>query len=233
MGNSNLFFNAYIQADLFGKTIFLTLFILSIVTWVIIIHKSKIIRKTRRLMIISNTIFNKQQNNPLTSLNIPQTKRNILNSIHSLIRKYTINILNKNCSQTSHNHLSKADIDFIDLNCSSHISQEIALLDKNLFILSIITSLAPFLGLLGTVWGILITFSGLQTYGFSQDSSVILSGLSTALTTTVLGLLIAIPALIGYSCLKHVIKDIEKESERFSTILLTIIEMQYRKTDLS
>jgi biopolymer transport protein TolQ len=92
--------------------------------------------------------------------------------------------------------------------------------------------LAPFLGLLGTVWGILTTFSELQVQGSSSSHQMVLGGLSLALATTVFGLIDAIPALIGYNYLKNTIRDFQTEMEKFASELLASIEMQYRKVDL-
>ena len=94
-------------------------------------------------------------------------------------------------------------------------------------------ALAPFLGLLGTVWGMLVTFSGLKSHAVSMANAAVLSGLSTALATTVLGLLIAIPALIAYGYLRNAVLEINRDMENFSQVLLTTIEMQYRKVDVS
>ena len=98
--------------------------------------------------------------------------------------------------------------------------------------LSTIVTLAPFLGLLGTVWGILVAFNELQGGASLGSSTALLGGLSTALTTTVLGLLIAIPALIGYNYLKNAIRSYEKEMEDFGGYLTAQVELQYRQVDL-
>ena len=84
----------------------------------------------------------------------------------------------------------------------------------------------------GTVWGILITFSELQKGGSISSNAVVLGGLSTALTTTVLGLLIAIPALIAYNYLRNVNKEFYTEMHDFSHLLLSTIVLQYRKVDV-
>lgn len=60
---------------------------------------------------------------------------------------------------------------------------------------------------------------------------MVLSGLSLALATTVLGLIDAIPALIGYNYLKNSIRDFAMEMEGFSNDLLTSVELEYRKMD--
>lgn len=92
------------------------------------------------------------------------------------------------------------------------IKKEVRGVREYLFLLSTIVSLAPFLGLLGTVWGILITFAHMPG---TRDSDAILGGLSLALTTTVLGLINAIPALIGHNYFKDASKKMEEEFLEF------------------
>ena len=99
-------------------------------------------------------------------------------------------------------YLSKGDIDLIESGIDGIILEQSKYLEKNLFILSTIITLAPFLGLLGTVWGILITFSNLHA-GISSVNTAVLWGISMALATTVFGLVVAIPALIAYNYLKN------------------------------
>ena len=96
--------------------------------------------------------------------------------------------------------LSSADLELIATQTAAAASAQGKTLDKNLFILSTVVTLGPFLGLLGTVWGILLTFSQLS-HGFSTSNTTMLTGLSMALATTVIGLVIAIPALVGYNFL--------------------------------
>ena len=73
----------------------------------------------------------------------------------------------------------------------------IAPFDKNLWFLSMVAGVAPFIGLFGTVWGVMDSFAAI---GLNQSVSigVIAPGLATALGTTALGLIAAIPAAIGY-----------------------------------
>lgn len=128
--------------------------------------------------------------------------------------------------------LSPTDIDFVESHLAMTISNQTKELENNLFILSTTVSLAPFLGLLGTVWGILTTFSELQSAGTTQSSQAVIGGLSLALATTVLGLLDAIPALVGYNYLKASIRNFETEMEEFSHDILSSVELQYRKVDV-
>ena len=128
-------------------------------------------------------------------------------------------------------YLSPADLELIESYGSTKISSQMKILDKNLFILSTIATLAPFLGLLGTVWGILITFAQLHQGASASSNSVMLGGLSTALATTVLGLVIAIPALVSYNYLKNTTKKLSSDMEDFLSDLLSTLELQYRKSD--
>ena len=61
---------------------------------------------------------------------------------------------------------------------------------------------------------------------------MVIGGLSLALATTVLGLIDAIPALMGYNYLKNTIRDFQTDMEGFSTEILASVEMQYRKVDI-
>ena len=80
---------------------------------------------------------------------------------------------------------------------SGDADKAIAPYDKNLWFLAMVSGVAPFIGLFGTVWGVMDSFAAI---GLNQSVSigVIAPGLATALGTTALGLIAAIPAAIGY-----------------------------------
>jgi len=80
---------------------------------------------------------------------------------------------------------------------SGDADKAIAPYDKNLWFLAMVAGVAPFIGLFGTVWGVMDSFAAI---GLNQSVSigVIAPGLATALGTTALGLIAAIPAAIGY-----------------------------------
>lgn len=236
---SNPFFDAYNQSDYLGKLIFILLITLSILSWIILIHKIWLISQAKKLSQQFWETFQVQRLNPL-SLEIDNTKLKIKKSpfqdLYLALKKNTLEILQKNRSFTgkvdSPSYLSPTDIDFIQAQLISQVSNATKDLEKNLFILSTVVTLAPFLGLLGTVWGILNTFSEMQTVG-SAGSQSVLAGLSLALATTVLGLLDAIPALIGYNYLKNTSRDFETDMQSFSNEMLASIELQYRQVDIT
>lgn len=229
----NPFFDAYIQSDILGKLIFLGLVSLSIISWIILVHKFLVCRDAKKN---SQTFWDSFQTQRLNPLGLETSKNNSpFEELYSVLKKYTLEILNKNArfgdtKNEAAPSLSGADLDFVQAQLMTGVSNQTKNLEKNLFILSTVVTLAPFLGLLGTVWGILTTFSEMQTLGGSGHASI-LSGLSLALATTVLGLLDAIPALIGYNYLKNSIRDFQTDMESYSNEMLASVELQYRRVD--
>ncbi len=243
------FFEAYTQSDWFGKAIFLGLFTLSITTWFMIFYKIYVLREISQ----SSTHFeNIVKNQESCVLDIPKQKiplnaRKIAIPYIDLylgIQKKAIELLDKNyfflCEHLEEDHqkpddvyLSHIDMEFMESYAQTLIESNKERLEKDLFILATTSTLAPFLGLLGTVWGILLTFTGIQKTGGLSSNSAVLSGLSTALTTTVIGLLIAIPALIAYNYFKNYVKSYYSGMQNFGSGILANIELHYRKVDLN
>jgi biopolymer transport protein TolQ len=88
-------------------------------------------------------------------------------------------------------------------------------------------STAPFLGLLGTVWGVMEAFGGMALGGTAMLSAVA-PGISGALLTTVVGLLVALPSVVGYNLLSDSIRRISVEMDNFVDELMADVERQYR-----
>jgi len=230
--SKNPFFDAYYNADLFGKLIFVLLITSSILSWILIGYKFLQMRRAKMQSKQFRHNFQKNLKNPLS---IP--RRNDANEIpfYNLylgVKKLALDLLNKNqhFGTQENAYLTSADADFIDAKIRSLIGNQIRTLEKNLYILSTITGLSPLLGLLGTVWGITTTFANMQGASHGLNHTM-LGGLSLALTTTVLGLLTAIPALIAYNYLKNSLLRFETEMDDFASDILTSIELQYRKVE--
>ncbi len=225
-------FSAYFQADFFGKLIFFSLFFISIVCWIVLIHKTLQVKKAKKLALAFETTF-KNNREQLLNLSINTKKQpHPFAEIFQALKQKTLEILNKNhffAEEKENIFLTRSDLELVESHVLTTISSESKRLEKNLFILSTITTLAPFLGLLGTVWGILTTFSELQAGANASSNSAILGGLSTALATTVLGLVIAIPALIAHNWLRNSFKYFTSDMEDFLYKLLSTVELQYRK----
>lgn len=203
-------------------------------SWVVIIYKvwhTYLAKKNARLF---HHIFQQQKQAPLNLSLEPSSIPNPFLALYSILQKQTLEILNKNrlFGTKGTSYLSPSDIDLVQGYLMSGVSFQIKELEKHLFLLSTVVSLGPFLGLLGTVWGILTSFSELQAHGGATSNQMVIGGLSLALATTVLGLVDAIPALIGYNYLKNSIRDFETDMEGFSTEILASVELQYRQVDI-
>ena len=101
-------------------------------------------------------------------------------------------------------------------------SNEIKHLESHLMILATTASVTPFIGLFGTVWGVQGAFQSLA--GGAVDIGALAPGISTALATTVAGLIAAIPALVFYNYLTSKIDKIVVRMDSFSTEIMNIIQ---------
>lgn len=236
--NGNPFIDAYTESDLLGKIIIIVLIGLSIVTWSVLIHKIWMTRQIKKSSLHFRKTFFESRYEPL-SIPSSVTKNseypNAFGIIYDVLKSKTLEIFDKNKKQETAKkpqnaeYLTTADIGLLETHSTATISTLTKFLEKNLYILSTIVTLAPFLGLLGTVYGILTTFTELKSSTGGGSNQIILGGLSLALSTTVLGLIDAIPALIGYNYLKNVAYDFDSEMDRFSTDVLSTLELHYRK----
>lgn len=233
------FFQAYQQSDPFGRFIFIGLYALSIVCWLVIFYKAYVFFKIRSKAKKLPSILQDQGSQSIYSLNdsMLQISTHLSSpfwNIYQVFKDKSLEVLNKNLQLSSNQNSEKqsclleSDLLFIEGQLQSVINSCITTLENRLFILSTIVSLAPFLGLLGTVWGILITLSHLQSANSVHSNELVLGGISLALTTTVLGLLIAMPALIGANFFKAQLKLINNDLEAFSTDILGKAEIQFK-----
>lgn len=100
--------------------------------------------------------------------------------------------------------------------------EEVGKMEKRLYILAMIGAIAPMIGLLGTVTGMIDAFSSLsQSSG--GDPAVVADGISKALVTTAAGLSIAIPAIVVYNLLNKKIEETEEEIDKIVTNIINIV----------
>ncbi|MFZ0478180.1 MAG: MotA/TolQ/ExbB proton channel family protein [Terriglobales bacterium] len=104
-------------------------------------------------------------------------------------------------------------------------SEEITTLERNVMWLAITGAVTPFIGLFGTVWGIIDAFHGLGTAGAATLRAVA-PGISEALITTAAGLAAAIPAVIAYNLIIGAIRELASRNDDFSLEMLNLVERQ-------
>jgi biopolymer transport protein ExbB/TolQ len=99
-------------------------------------------------------------------------------------------------------------------------------LEKGMIVLSTAVAGGPFIGLLGTVWGVMSTFAGIAASN-SASLTAMAPGVAAALVATVTGLLVAIPAMFGYNFMVTTIRHITQELDGFATRYANQIEHTY------
>jgi biopolymer transport protein ExbB len=122
--------------------------------------------------------------------------------------------------------LRQKDINSIRTNMEESYIKEDQKLNSWLVLLTMAITGGPFLGLLGTVWGVMNTFAAMAEAG-EANIMAIAPGVASALSTTVFGLIVAIPALFGYNFLASRIKNISAEMDIFMEQFLLKVEDTY------
>jgi biopolymer transport protein TolQ len=107
-------------------------------------------------------------------------------------------------------------------------TSEITRLEKYLTFLATTGSTAPFIGLFGTVWGIMTAFKGIGETG-SASLAVVAPGIAEALIATAIGLVAAIPAVMGYNHFQQKIRVVVAEMDSFTTEFLNIVQRSFAK----
>ena len=114
----------------------------------------------------------------------------------------------------------------LERNLQLAISEEVTKLERNMTWLATTASVCPFIGLFGTVWGIIDAFSALGLAG-SASLRAVAPGIADALVTTALGLLAAIPAAIFYNHFNHLIREMGARMEDFSLEFMNFAERSF------
>jgi len=203
--------NLFVRADIIVKSVIIILIACSIYSWAIIIEKIKLFKK---INISSNEFeekFWKSKSAESFYNNIP---RNIDDPM-ALVFKASMEAAFKTRSKTQ---LSERISNMLQIN----IEKQMEKIEKSYTFLATVGSTAPFIGLFGTVWGIMNSF---QSIAISRNTSlaIVAPGIAEALFATALGLLAAIPAVIAYNKFNNDSKKYLQKLENFSKRFLTII----------
>ncbi len=125
-----------------------------------------------------------------------------------------------------HRYVSLKSMEHIKGLIESAVARESVALESGLILLAIAVSGAPFMGLLGTVWGVMEVFSRAAQVG-NASLTTVAPGVAAALATTVAGLLVAIPSMFGYNWLVHNLRVATVEMDNFAQELSSKIEAEY------
>src|SRR5579871_6776724 len=122
--------------------------------------------------------------------------------------------------------ISPSSFDSVRVVLERAASTQALALEKGMIILSTAVAGGPFIGLLGTVWGVMETFSGIANAG-SASLTAMAPGVAGALICTVIGLLVAIPAMFSYNFMVTTIRHITQELDGFAARYANQLEHRY------
>ena len=122
--------------------------------------------------------------------------------------------------------ISQASFDQVRVSLERAASAQGLALEKGMIILSTAVSGGPFIGLLGTVWGVMETFSGIARANAARLTAMA-PGVAGALIATVVGLFVAIPAMFAYNYMVTMVRAITQELDAFASEYATAIEHKY------
>jgi len=201
----------FLRADIVVKSVIIILIAASIYSWAIIIEKFKTFKKINETTVEFEEKFWKSKSAESFYNNLPANKNDPMSNV---FRK-TMQVVLKSRSRSNLNEKLTGLLE-------SNIESEINFLEKNFSFLATVGSTAPFIGLFGTVWGIMNSF---QSIAVSRNTSlaIVAPGIAEALFATALGLLAAIPAVIAYNKFNNDSKKYSQRLENFAKRFLSIV----------
>ncbi len=123
--------------------------------------------------------------------------------------------------------LTAREVGLVRGTCEHVLDEEIIRVEGSMPVIATVVALSPMLGLLGTVWGVLDAFAEMGSAG-SANLATIAPAISSALVTTVVGLLIAIPGVCCFNALNSKIRDITSQLEGFADELMGRIACEFQ-----
>lgn len=204
-------FTLFMRADLVVKFVILSLIAASIFSWALIIDKFKIFKKLfKETELIEDQFWSSRSATEFYK----KTEGDPENPLITVFRT------GMECAQDakSKGQLIERTKRVMDVA----IDKEVEKYEKNLTFLATVGSVAPFIGLFGTVWGIMNSF---QSIAISRNTSlaIVAPGIAEALFATALGLLAAIPAVVAYNKFSSDSRKYTQKLENFTQSFLTII----------
>ena len=213
------------DADIFVQLIMFLLVIASIWCWTIIINKSKIIRKEKKISANFEVNFINEDVDDDELFDFYKSEIKDHNQLNAQVKIFMLGMIEFN--KIHSNNLVARDkykikelFQRIETVLQIEIAKEVEKLENGMSFLASIGSVGPFIGLLGTVWGIVNAF---QSIAISNNTSlaVVAPGIAEALFATALGLLAAIPAVAAYNKFSNDLDKITSNLEYFSIEFLS------------
>ena len=224
------------QAGPVVKAVLLILLFMSVVCWTIVFTKYFVLRKASRNSDKFLDLYNASGNFG----NLYSSTKHIGGPMAEVFRAGYSEILKiRRSSGSAQNPESGGNpemiapelgmIELVERALNRTMSSETSKLESSLTFLATTGSAAPFIGLFGTVWGIMTSFIGLTGSEGVPTLQAVAPGIAEALVATAIGLAAAIPAVIAYNYFVSRVKRIDVEMENFSSEFLNIVERYMKK----
>ena len=203
--------NLFIRADIIVKSVIVLLIACSIYSWAVIIEKFRLFKKINQTTEEFETKFWNSKSAETFYNNLPSNIEDPMAQVF------------KDAMQSLLKRRSKSDLNIrMTTMLETGIEKQMSKISKGFTFLATVGSTAPFIGLFGTVWGIMNSF---QSIAISRNTSlaIVAPGIAEALFATALGLLAAIPAVVAYNKFNYDSIRYSQKLENFSKRFLTII----------
>jgi len=213
----------FLKCDPAGQVITTGLAFFSIIAWSIMLGKHFELKRLREL----NYAFESHLNDQKALLNLPESFRNkrsipyadlFSDAIEAYWRAAAIG---KEKGDTS----PRARLEHAENALQRALSRQTLRYESSMIFLATIVTGAPFLGMLGTVWGVMEAFSAVAVQE-SASIKTLAPGVSAALLTTIAGLVVAIPSVFGYNFLLGKSKQLITELENYASALADRLELE-------
>ncbi len=218
------------QATPEAKVIIFCLFIFSIIAWFVMFTKAIQMRRATKLNLYFNSEFKSQK----SVLGMFDRRLQVEGCPFFMVYQagsMELDMRLKNPLDGSRKKfVSLKGMEHVKRSLENTVAQESLKLESGLILLAIAVSGAPFLGLLGTVWGVMSTFGHIAQQG-NASLAVMAPGVAAALITTVAGLLVAIPSMFGYNWLLHNLRVMTVQLDNFAQELVSKMETEYLEGD--
>jgi biopolymer transport protein TolQ len=203
--------NLFLRADIIVKSVIVILIVCSIYSWAVIIDKYRLFKRINK----SSEEFEEKFWNSKSAETFYNSLPAKVDDPMAVVFQDAMESLLK---KKSKNNLSERMSTFLEVGIEKQMSK----IDKGFTFLATVGSTAPFIGLFGTVWGIMNSF---QSIAISRNTSlaIVAPGIAEALFATALGLLAAIPAVVAYNKFNTDSQKYSQKLENFSKRFLTII----------
>jgi len=227
---------AFVQSDLMGKLIVLGLLFASVYVWCLMISKAFDMFEINKACRQFRRAFDKGRTSPLAisqdvenySGPLPELSRVALAELQMILHLSAADQLILTRHRILTRKLTDDEIEKIRSSMNRAVTVQIQQLEAKLTILGSIVALSPMAGLFGTVWGVMATFIGIAKAG-RPDLMAIAPGISGALLTTVAGLLVAMPSLIGNNLIIAQMQEIISNMDTFVEEFISSLRLEETK----